>query len=127
MFKPTLADRLKRIGSVANQYLARTLPLLRRPGFRRRWTKSWLAWLKTFDGLTPQSRWNIDRHLLRLEQLREQLGEVERRLEQLTTDDASTKRLLALKGVGLITAVTLRAGAPPADIMDGPAITMVVG
>lgn len=75
----------------------------------RRWTKSWLAWLKTFDKLTPQSRWIIDRHLLRLEQLNEQLGEAERRLEQLTADDALTRRLLSMKGVGLITAVTMRA------------------
>jgi len=76
---------------------------------RRRWTKVWLAWLQTFDGLSPQSRWIIDRHLLRLEQLKEQLGAVERRLEHLTTDDALTRRLLSMKGVGLITAVTLRA------------------
>ena len=41
--------------------------------------------------------------------LSEQIRDVERRMEESTKDDAVVQRLLAQKGVGLVTAVTMRA------------------
>lgn len=75
----------------------------------RSWTKSWVEALKGMTVLSPQSRWIIDQHLLRLEQLRVQIREVESRLAQLTQNDPLVKKLMSWKGVGLVTAVTLRA------------------
>lgn len=75
----------------------------------RRWTRCWIKWLQECDALSPQSRWIIPRHLQRLEQLGEETRVLEQRLEELTRDDQLVQKLLTLKGVGLVTAVTLRA------------------
>lgn len=73
------------------------------------WTKGWLAWLRTTTSLGSHSRWVMDRHLASLDQIIVEIREVEQRMEQATHDDAVTQQLLAEKGVGLVTAVTLRA------------------
>ena len=73
------------------------------------WTVAWLAWLRAAEGLGEQTRWVIDRQLARLEWLKGEIAAVERRLADLTVDDPLVKRLLSLKGVGLVTAVTIRA------------------
>jgi transposase len=73
------------------------------------WTVAWLAWLKAADGLTEQTRWVVDRQLARLEWLKGEIAAVERRLADLTADDPLVQRLLAMKGIGLVTAVTIRA------------------
>lgn len=75
----------------------------------RRWTKPWLSWLAELDELSPHSRWIVDRHLEKLELLQQQIRQTERRLFAATCDDPIVGRLLTLKGVGLVTAVTLRA------------------
>jgi transposase len=59
--------------------------------------------------LPEQSRWILDRHLARLEQLNESVMEVERRLESLTRDDVLVQQLLKNPGVGPVTAWSLRA------------------
>lgn len=75
----------------------------------KRWTKPWLHWLAGLEELSPHSRWIIDRHLEKLELLQQQIREAEQRLSAATCDDPTVKKLLELKGVGLVTAVTLRA------------------
>ncbi|MBI5085099.1 MAG: IS110 family transposase [Acidobacteria bacterium] len=75
----------------------------------RPWTKAWMLWLTEKAELGAQSRWVLERHLRRLEELDRELRVVERRLVLVTRDDPVVRKLQTFKGVGLITAVTLRA------------------
>jgi transposase len=72
------------------------------------WTKAWRRWLLTaLSG--EQSQWVMRRLLEQLARLETDLAAVEERMAQATADDADTQRLLSLPGVGLVTAVMLRA------------------
>jgi transposase len=73
------------------------------------WTLSWLKWLKSTTSLQNHSRWVMDMHLANLERLAEQISDVERRMKESTKDDLVVQKLLAEKGIGLVTAVTMRA------------------
>jgi transposase len=73
------------------------------------WTVAWLTWLRDAEGLTEQTRWIVDRQSARLGWLKQEITAVESRLAKLTADDPLVRRLLAMKGVGLVTAVTIRA------------------
>jgi transposase len=75
----------------------------------RAWTKAWLRWLTEKAELGPQSRWVLDRHQRRLDDLDRELNLVARRLVAFTRHDPVVQKLLTFKGVGLVTAVTLRA------------------
>lgn len=81
---------------------------VRRPSVRP-WTQAWLCWLSKAADLGEQSRWVIGRQLKKLDQTNRELAMVERRLAKLTAKDPVVQKLLMQKGVGLITAVTLRA------------------
>lgn len=74
-----------------------------------RWTQAWLTWLGQAAALSEQSRWVMAEYLDELTVLENRLRRVEDRLEELTRDDAIVQRLLLDKGVGLVTAWTLRA------------------
>lgn len=73
------------------------------------WTVTWLGWLRTTEGLTEQTRWVVDRQLARLVWLKQEIAAVQSRLARLTADDPLVKRLLAMKGIGPVTAATIRA------------------
>lgn len=73
------------------------------------WTKAWLGWLGATTALGSHSRWVMDRHLAGLERIVSEVKEVEKRMKEATQDDQIAQRLLAEKGIGLVTAVTLRA------------------
>jgi len=73
------------------------------------WTQAWLRWLRETAPLSVQSRWVADRQLRRLELLQESIKEVELRLRDLAVTDTQIQKLLAQPGIGLITAVTIRA------------------
>jgi transposase len=73
------------------------------------WTKAWLAWLKSTESLDGHSRWVMDQHLEDLERLVSQVRKVERRMEEATADDPVVQKLCETKGVGLVTAVVMRA------------------
>jgi transposase len=75
----------------------------------RAWTKAWLRWLTENAELGEQSRWVVERQLRRLEELDRELRVTERRLRLVTRHDPVVRKLQTLPGVGLITAVTLRA------------------
>jgi transposase len=75
----------------------------------RPWTQAWLHWLTEEADLAEQSRWVIQRQLRRLDQTHRELAMTERRLAKTTAQDPVVQKLLEQKGVGLITAVTLRA------------------
>jgi transposase len=72
------------------------------------WTKKWLAWLAKV-ALGTHSRWVLDRHLASLARLVAEIKAAEQRMEEATQDDKVTQQLLAEKGIGLVTAVTMRA------------------
>lgn len=73
------------------------------------WTKAWLLWVAEKAPLPECSRWIIVRHLEELVRLQERMLEVEARLTEWIEDDPLATALLAIPGVGLITAVTMRA------------------
>lgn len=73
------------------------------------WTKAWKEWIVTTGQIGPHSRWVIERQLERLDQLNREIREVEERLQEATAEDPQVQALLKHKGIGLITAVTLRA------------------
>jgi transposase len=72
------------------------------------WTKSWLKWLREAS-LPEQSRWIVDEYLSLLTTLEGRIVEVDARLESLTKEDATVQKLLEQSGVGLVTALLLRA------------------
>ena len=72
------------------------------------WTKAWLAWVKRVS-LGEHARWVLDRHLDDLARLAADIKAAEERIAQATAGDAVVQRLLKLKGVGPVTAATLRA------------------
>lgn len=73
-----------------------------------RWTRAWQGWLQNVE-LPEESRWIMDRHWVRMQQLNIEIKEVEQRLKIVTQDDAMVHRLVELVGVGEVTAWTLRA------------------
>lgn len=75
----------------------------------KRWTALWRTWLSETDELSTESRWIIDRHLKRLDGVLEEIEEVERHLAEMTQDDVIVKHLLRYRGVGPVTAWTIRA------------------
>lgn len=75
----------------------------------RPWTKRWLFWLRNETNLTEQSRWIVERHLHRMAWVLDEIRAVETRLQGQTANDPIVQRLLTTKGVGPVTAWTLRA------------------
>jgi len=75
----------------------------------RSWTVAWIQWLRQTADLSPQTRWIVDRQLTRLASLSQEISAVERHLRELTAADKMVQELLLMKGIGLVTAVTLRA------------------
>src|SRR5205085_5174724 len=74
----------------------------------RPWTKVWLSWVRQVK-LGEHARWVLDQHLKRLTELAADIQAVEERIAITTADDAVVQRLLKHKGVGPVTAATLRA------------------
>lgn len=73
------------------------------------WTKAWLAWLTAAAELSPNARLITGRRLARLAGLAKEIRAVERLLAQQTRQDRLVQKLLTLPGIGLVTAVTIRA------------------
>ena len=75
-----------------------------------RWRRKWLEWLVSPDaGISEQGRYVVRVHMDELRMLAEKIKDVEARLRQLTSADAVVKKLLCVKGVGEVTAWTMRA------------------
>lgn len=72
------------------------------------WTKRWLKQLDQVQ-LRPTSAWILEQHLDRLSDLNRRITLVEKRIADELVSDAVAQRLLAMPGVGLVTAATLRA------------------
>jgi transposase len=75
----------------------------------RRWTRAWLAWLESAEGLGSEARWVLDDHRADLRRLDEAILRVELRLARVTAGDPVVAKLTAQRGVGVVTAGALRA------------------
>jgi transposase len=67
------------------------------------------AWLDDSAQLSPNARHITKRRLRRLQALQDELRQVDKRLERQTREDQLVQKLLTIKGIGLVTATTLRA------------------
>lgn len=76
---------------------------------RRPWTKAWIAWLTDAAPLGDDSRWVMNRHLRRLDQVNCDIREVEERLQVMLQKDPIAQKLMTFPGIGLVTATTIRA------------------
>ena len=104
-----LAD-LERVGYLPKVWLApeATRELRRLVRFRQQLVnQSRDIKLRIHAGET--SRWILCQHFVEIDRLTAMIRDVEKRLEEMTSDDAVVCRLLEQSGVGLVTAVTLRA------------------
>jgi transposase len=72
------------------------------------WTKGWLEWLKTAP-LPEHSRWIIDQQLELMSHVNQRIADVDRRMEEATREDPVVCKLLEQAGIGLVTALLLRA------------------
>jgi transposase len=73
------------------------------------WTKGWLSWLEHEAPLGEEDRWILKEHLEMLSWLSQKIQKAEAELTKWAQDDLVIGQLLSLPGIGLITAVTLRA------------------
>jgi transposase len=74
-----------------------------------RWTKHWIAAVRNCEAIGTQGQWVVGQLLEEIEHLQKLLVEVEARLTDLTSNDAFVQKLLEYPGIGLVTAVTLKA------------------
>lgn len=82
------------------------------------WTKRWYHWLQEEAALSASDRWVLDQLLAQIAFLEGQIGAVLARIELAVADDPLVAKLLTLFGVGLITAVTIRAEVGRFDRFD---------
>lgn len=73
------------------------------------WTKAWLLWLTTQAPFKEEDVWLMQRHVEALKRCTEDIRQVESKLKHWIENDAVIQKLLTFEGVGLVTAVTLRA------------------
>ena len=73
------------------------------------WTKAWVAWLTDTAALSPNARLITSCRLSRLVALAREIRAVEKLLAEQTANDPLVQKLMTLKGIGLVTAVTIRA------------------
>ena len=73
------------------------------------WTKAWRAWAESCEEIGETSRWILAEHFREIDTLNASIRTVEKRLQNATSDDPVVAKLLEQSGVGLVTAVTLRA------------------
>lgn len=84
----------------------------------RAWTKAWYHWLAKDAQLSDSDRWVVEDHLEELVCLSDRIVAVEAKMQRRVQDDPVVEKLLTLWGVGLTTAVTLRAEIGRFDRFD---------
>ena len=75
----------------------------------RPWTRQWLAMLAELKQIGADTEWILRQHLSNLTRLKREIRQIEQRLEERVADDAVVKKLRQQKGIGLVTAATMRA------------------
>lgn len=91
-----------RIGAVLREQRLRN-------GSYHSWTRPWMEWLRHGVELSTQGRWVVDRHIERLEWVIQKVVEAQKRLKAVTQGDPMVKQLCSFKGIGEVTAWTIRA------------------
>ena len=81
---------------------------VKNPAGNRTWSKPWRMWIAEVE-LPEASRFAMDLHLKKIANYNEELKLVEGRLKQMIQRDTLSQWLLEQAGIGLVTAVTLRA------------------
>lgn len=84
----------------------------------RPWTNLWMLWLREHADLSDSDRWLLDDHLEELTSLDRRIAMVEAKIRAETKDDPVVATLMELSGVGLVTAVTMRAEIGRFDRFD---------
>jgi len=74
-----------------------------------RWSRPWLAWLRSTPEPSRAVRWILEGHLEELRRAATDIDAIEKVIEELVADDPVVDRLLAVAGVGRVTAWTMRA------------------
>lgn len=74
-----------------------------------RWTRTWVEVARAHPALPQMARWLMEELLDELAWVLKRLNRVERRLREATQDDPIVRRLMAIEGVGEVTAWALRA------------------
>lgn len=69
----------------------------------------WRNWLKKTQEVSEESQWVLKRHVKRTEDLGREIQEVESRLKKVTKNDTLVASLQKQKGIGPVTAWTIRA------------------
>jgi transposase len=82
------------------------------------WRKDWMTWLQDEAALSASDRWVMDDHLLELASLTARILQIETKLAATVEHDPIVAKLLKQPGVGLITAVTMRAEIGRFDRFD---------
>ena len=72
------------------------------------WTRVWWAWVAALD-LPEHSRWIIDRSIEDLTDVSRRVEAATTHLEKATADDRFVEEMLAMSGIGLVTACAIRA------------------
>lgn len=73
------------------------------------WTRAWRYWVTLKAPLSMQGRWLAHKHFEELDRLVQGIREVEKRLEEATAQDVEVQRLRKHRGIGPVTAWTIRA------------------
>lgn len=73
------------------------------------WTLAWREWLRSTEALSAQGRFVVDDLFEQLDAIERRIDKVEDHLSAVTADDPIVARLLTERGVGKVTAWTLRA------------------
>lgn len=73
------------------------------------WSKSWLQWLRAESTLSEEGRWIVERWIEQMGTVKQEIRLIEDRLTARTEADPIVRQLLTYKGVGPVTAWTLRA------------------
>lgn len=81
---------------------------IKNPADARTWSKPWKAWIASVV-LCQSSRFAMDLHLRKIDNYNAELKLVESELKRLIENDSLSQWLLDQAGIGLVTAVTLRA------------------
>lgn len=90
---------------------------LRPPEGVNAWTKAWLLWLKGL-AMDDARAFLRDEYLEELESLQKKIRTVEKLLIKRTKNDAVVMKLMSLNGIGIITAITMRAEIGRFDRFD---------
>ncbi len=104
------ADLVAQVRAVKTRILAvlREQRISEPAGFGR-WCRKWMAWLTGEAALSQQGRFAVEVYVDEWAALRARVARVEARLREATAGDEIVARLLGIKGVGEVTAWTMRA------------------